>query len=96
MIAPPLWSDEELEESRKASVNNFRRERMAEPLEEYLETFDEYQGVVEELLERTVDLTRLNEAALDILTDERFLEAFRYLPGPPISTDDLKIIAAVL
>src|SRR5207249_7904169 len=30
---------------------------------------------------------------LDVLTDERLLEVFRYLPGPPISKDDLKTVA---
>lgn len=58
-----------------------------------MEAFDEYQGVFEELLESTVDLTRLAPAALEVLTDDRLMEAFRYLAGPPISLDDLKTVA---
>jgi hypothetical protein len=71
----------------------FARERMEEPLEAYLNNFDDYQGVVEDLLEATVDLTKLDSTALDILSNPRMREAFRYIPGPPISTDDLKVVA---
>ncbi len=66
---------------------------MEEPLEEYLEVFDEYQGKIEELLETTVDLTTLEDHALSILSDRKLLEAFRYLAGPPISLDDLKTLS---
>ena len=63
------------------------------PLEDYLEAFDEYQGHFEVVLETTVDLTELDTTALDVLGDPRLLEAFRYLAGPPISEDDLKVLA---
>jgi hypothetical protein len=66
---------------------------MAEPLEAYLEAFDDYLGVVEDLLETTVDLTDLDSTALQVLTDPKLLEAFRYIAGPPISTDDLQTVA---
>lgn len=65
---------------------------MEEPLETYLEAFDEYLGFVEELLETTVDLTDLETRALEMLSDKRLLEALRYLAGPPISADDLKTL----
>ena len=63
------------------------------PLEDYLDAFDEYQGYVEEVLETTIDLFDLESSALDLLGDTRLLEAFRYLAGPPISEDDLKVLA---
>ncbi len=66
---------------------------MQEPLEDYLEAFDEYQGHVEELLETTVDLAQFSDHAFEIVTNPRLLEAFRYLAAPPISSDDLKILA---
>jgi hypothetical protein len=66
---------------------------MEEPLEDYLEAFDEYQGYIEDLLETTVDLSQLDETALEVLTDPHLLEVFRYLAAPPISTDDLKVLA---
>jgi hypothetical protein len=66
---------------------------MEEPLEAYLNNFDDYQGVVEDLLETTVDLTDLDSTALAILSDQKMREALRYIPGPPISADDLKVVA---
>lgn len=93
MIKAPVWTQEELEQGRKAAVEVFRKRRMEEPLEEYLEAFDEYQGVIEELLESTVDLKELDSQLVDVVTDEALLRALRYLPGPPISADDLKTLA---
>ena len=93
MIEPPVWTDDLLEAARIKAIAAFSKERLEEPLEDYLEAFDEYQGHVEEVLEATVDLTELETTALDVLCDARLLEAFRYLAGPPISEDDLKVLA---
>lgn len=93
MIEPPVWTSEQLETDRQKAITFFRKERMEEPLEDYLEAFDQYQGFIEELLETTVDLSQLESSALEVLTDERLLEAFRYLAAPPISEDDLQILA---
>lgn len=93
MIPHPVWSDDELEEGRTRAIEIFREERTVEPLEAYLEAFEDYQGVVEDLLETTLDLTDFENTALDVLTDSKMLHAFRYIPGPPISLDDLKVLA---
>jgi hypothetical protein len=93
VIEPPVWTSEQLESDRLKAIAIFRNERMEEPLEDYLEAFDEYQGHIEELLETTVDLAQLESTALDVLTDPYLLEAFRYLAAPPISQDDLKVLA---
>lgn len=93
MIEPPIWTDDQLEADRSKAIAAFSRERLEEPLEDYLEAFDEYQGHIEVVLEATVDLTELDTTALDVLGDPRLLEAFRYLAGPPISEDDLKVLA---
>lgn len=93
MIDPPIWSSEQLEADRIKSSAAFSKERLEEPLEDYLEAFDEYQGYVEEILETTVDLSDLEASALDVLGDAHLLEAFRYLAAPPISQDDLKVLA---
>lgn len=90
---PTPWTDEQLEEQRLIATEIFRRKRMEEPLEQYIQQFDEYQGVVENLLESTVDLTDLDDSLVDVLTAPKLLEAFRYLAGPPISDDDLKVLA---
>lgn len=75
------------------AIELFREQRMAEPLEDYLAAFDEVRVTVEDLLEETVDLSRLREDAVDTLTDAARQEAVRYLSGPPISADDLKVVA---
>lgn len=93
MIDPPIWTDDQLETARSKAIAAFSKERLEEPLEDYLEAFDEYQGHIEVVLETTVDLTELDTTALDVLGDPRLLETFRYLAGPPISEDDLKVLA---
>lgn len=93
MTEPPVWSREQLETDRLKAIAIFRNERMEEPLEDYLEAFDKYQGYIEELLQTTVDLSQLESNALDVLTDPHLLEAFRYIAAPPISSDDLKVLA---
>jgi XamI restriction endonuclease len=90
---PPVWTRDQLESDRVKAIGLFRKERMEEPLEDYLEAFDEYQGHIEELLETTVDLAELEGTALDVLTDPHLLAAFRYLAAPPISEDDLTVLA---
>ncbi len=93
MIDPPRWSAEQLASDSEQAKEVFRQQRLEEPLEDYLEAFEQCQGSVEELFETTVDLTDLDKTATDILTNKKLLEAFRYLAGPPISEDDLKTVA---
>lgn len=95
MNEPPFWTSDQLEADRLKASAAFTKERLEEPLEDYLEAFDVYQGHVEELLEATVDLSDLDTPALDVLGDARLLEAFRYLAAPPISSDDYKVLADV-
>ena len=90
---PPPWTNEELEAERVKAIDKFRTRRMEEPLEEYLLAFDDYQGTVEELLESTVDLSADANTLVGVVTEPQLLEAFRYLSGPPISEDDLKVLA---
>src|SRR5437773_593855 len=93
MLAPPRWTHDQLDAERVKAREVFRVERVQEPLEDYLEAFDQYQGVVEDLLETTIDLSNLDDTAISVLTEPALLEAFRYLAGPPISTDDLKVLS---
>lgn len=95
MNVPPIHTLAELAELRLAAISNFRAERLEEPLEDYLDAFDEYLGVTEELLETSVDLTELEERAVDIVTNKQLLKALRYIAAPPISDDDLKTLAEV-
>jgi len=95
LLEPPRWSESELETGRQRAIADFRRARMEEPLEAYIEAFEEKQATFEDLLEQTVDLSQLAAQALSILTDPRLADALRYLAGPPISLDDLKVVADV-
>ncbi len=93
MIQPPRWTAEEFERDRTHAIENFRRSRLEEPLEQYLDLFDRYQGVFEDLMETTTDLINIRNNGLHVLTDDKLMEAFRYLAGPPISEDDLTTLA---
>lgn len=92
MLDAPEWTAERLEADRNRAIEVFRGRRMEEPLERYLESFDRYQGVVEDLLETTVDLSDVSKLA-GLTADRESLEALRYVSGPPISEDDLKTLA---
>lgn len=89
---PPLWTAEELEVERLQAEDNFRVERMEEPLEEYLVHFESVQGLLEDLIEATIDLQQLDQQAMAILSNSEMLDGLRYLTGPPISEDDLKTL----
>jgi hypothetical protein len=93
MMQPPRWNEAEFDRDRVNAIAIFRHERLEEPLEAYLELFDRYQGIFEELLETTLDLSALHEKGAEVLSDARLLETLRYVAGPPISTDDLKTVA---
>lgn len=93
LVAAPSWDDERLEADRTKAIETFREERLTEPLEAYLDVFESYRDAFDDLLETTVDLTLLADNAVEVLTDERFLEAVRYLAAPPMSTDDLVTLA---
>ena len=41
---PPPWTDEELEAERTKAIEIFRKRRMEEPLEEYLDAFEPKPG----------------------------------------------------
>jgi hypothetical protein len=96
MIVVPRWTEDQLRIGLDKAKSLFRQQRMEEPLEAYLEAFEQYQGNVEDLLETSVDLTQLDRRLIDIITDPALLKAFRYLSGPPISEDDLKVLAEAM
>jgi hypothetical protein len=85
----PEWSKDELRIALAESIENFRKERTEEPLD----AFEEYQGKFEVLLETSVDLSHLEDKALEVPTDPALIDPFRYLTGPPISVGDLKTVA---
>lgn len=95
VASPPRWDDDRLEDDRQRAIQEFREERINETLGVYISNFERYRTAVENLLASTVDLTALAEQATTVLLDEDLLYAARYLAGPPISVDDLKVLAEV-
>ena len=92
-INPPRWTAEEFKREAAQAIRHFRETRMHEPLEAYLDYVEEYRRQVETLIEETVDLTRLSNLAVELLTNPQRLTAIRYLASPAISEDDLKVLA---
>ncbi len=90
---PPVWSEEQLEEDRRVAVQQFRAERMSESLDLYLRNFERQRAAVERLLDETADLSTLEADASAILADGELMQAARYLAGPPVSEDDLQVLA---
>lgn len=95
MERAPTWTDEQLESGRQGAIERFRNDRMAEVLDPYVEAYEAARQAVEQLLELTVDLSRIVEEAVAVTTEPAMLEALRYLAGPPISADDLKTLADI-
>ena len=92
---PPVWTAEQLEDGRQKSLAIFKDQRLQEDPGEYVAVFDEFRGAVEDLLETTVDLSVLKTEAVTVTTNAPLLEALRYIAGPPVSADDLKVLADV-
>jgi hypothetical protein len=42
MIEPPRWSSDDLRTEAAVAIEQFRKQRVEEPLEHYLEAFDDY------------------------------------------------------
>ena len=94
--APPRWTTAELAEDAATAAAQFRSERLT--VSDSWEThYNQARGKFELLFEKLSDL---NPGAI---TDENLAEAYglglgetlRYLAGPPISDDDLQVIADV-
>ena len=90
---PPKWSSEDFDKARSIAQGHFKAERVKEPLEAYLDSFEDIRDAVEELLELTVDLADLRAKYVEVLTSPASLAVVRYLASPPISADDLKVLA---
>ncbi|KVA76468.1 XamI family restriction endonuclease [Burkholderia ubonensis] len=94
--SPPRWTTAELTEDAAAASARFRAERLA--VSGSWEThYKHARGKFEQLFSKLSDL---NPSAI---TDENLADAYslglgealRYLAGPPISDDDLQVIADV-
>jgi hypothetical protein len=91
--SPRIWTSDELEADIALSAETFRQARLQEPVEAYSNEFEKAQSAFEDLLEETLDIRALRANATEIFADREKLDAIRYVAGPPISIDGLKILA---
>lgn len=95
MKSPPVWNEEELARDVEEARQAFRRERLSEPLEKWKRVFDEYKAKYERLF-ADCGVTPPSDLAAEQLAEifqDGAGEILRYLAGPPISADDLKVLA---
>ena len=92
-----MWSEAELDTAAAEARNLFRTERLEEPVELWKHTLDQYRARYTRLFDEygllypgRLDPERISEIFRNELGD-----ALRYLAGPPISEDDLAVLAEV-
>jgi hypothetical protein len=95
MRVPPRWSDQEFAADAKEAQAAFRNTRLEEPLQRWVDTVDAHKAQFEKLLVQfgLEDAANLTAEQIARVFAEHLDEALRYLTGPPISADDLKILA---
>lgn len=99
MADPRLWSSVELEAMAEEAIDHFRRERTSEPLVLYSDFFQAFVPVFTDFIDNKLPKLAETEAEVDqellasIVSDQQARTAFRYLAAPPVSDDDLKILA---
>lgn len=91
------WTVDEIRRDVTQAIEQFRTRRFAEPLAIWLREVDARKTQFEKLFDdhdvaRPHDLTAADVPAI---IDAGLLDALRYLPGPPISADDLKKLSEV-
>lgn len=96
MINPPSWTPDELSASARIAAANFRTERLS-PSAAWGSHYTEARTKFEALFAQLGDLDprHFTDTTLAGAYREQLGEALRYLAGPPISDDDLKVIADV-
>ena len=96
MTEPKAWSLADLTKDAAAATNRFRRSRLNEPLEQYSRFFETFTPIFSDLIDRLPSLTEeadVRNTMADLVDDDDVRTGFRYLSAPPISEDDLKILA---
>lgn len=94
--APTRWTEQELHAAATAASSNFRTARLAPSLawgghhKEARAKFEALFAILGDL-----DPVHFTDEAIALAFRKKYGEALRYLAGPPISDDDLKVIADV-
>lgn len=93
---PPRWTEEELSQDADISAANFRAERLS-PTQAWSTHYQAARTKFESLFDQlsNLDPRHIDSANLARTYKDNLGEALRYLAGPPISDDDLKVIADV-
>jgi hypothetical protein len=96
MTLPPRWTLEELAADAALAAGLFRTERLASS-DAWARHYVQARGKFDTLMVLLGDLhpERLTDASLSQALGQSLGEALRYLAGPPISDDDLRVIADV-
>ncbi|MFC6714295.1 XamI restriction endonuclease [Branchiibius hedensis] len=89
---PPRWDNEQLTSDRLTATTQFREERTTEPLDHYLEFYEDAYSVFADVMEASDDLRKLRETAADLLLNKSRQHLCRYVASPPLSEDDLKTL----
>lgn len=92
---PVRWTLDDLAADVATAMNDFRQERLAEPLALWKKTFRAHEALFRKLFDEfgLKDPSQLNAAHIADLYEKKLGHAFRYLAAPPISDDDLKVLA---
>jgi XamI-like restriction endonuclease len=93
---PHRWTDEELAAHAQRALNAFVDRRLAEPSSRYIEHLKARRAALHRLVRllARVDPVHPDIAIIrEILRDADLEAALRYLAGPPISADDLGVVA---
>jgi hypothetical protein len=95
MKEPPRWGSEELKAEVEKARALFKLRRLKEPLERWKAAFDQHAEKFRRLFDEfeADDPASLTAEKLARLFSEKLDDALRYLAGPPISADDLKVLA---
>ena len=95
MQQPPVWTEDELRAAAAKSRAIFRAERLDEPLETWKLTFDRYRERFTRLFDEygIAQPGSLTPAQVAAIFRNQLSDALRYLAGPPISEDDLGVLA---
>ena len=96
-MLPMVWSIEELEEESLISIGRFRKERLAEGDGEWKEHVKAAHAKFTALFAHVSALSPggISGDMLAKVYGDNLGESLRYLAGPPISADDLKILGDV-
>jgi len=97
VITPPVWTEKELAAEATKSQTLFRDIRLGEDLDQWKREFKNAEKKFEELLDShgLAKPNELTDAQVADVFGAKLGEALRYLAGPPISEDDLRVLADV-